>query len=526
MYTVDWKEFLLLPFCRRKPKKMKRVMFAALAAVGGVAAFAQAPTLNYVKSINTVTIGGTNVLDGAQIAAVAAIDGNLYYAGFRTGSLGALNLVKVTGWDTASPVSSIIHTDSSAGQNGDTSIAVDLVNQTIWWATGLTIRGAVSPPGATEVYKLDYAGALKTAASGPLTDGIISIEELDPTNFNRNWSDMTVDPLSGRLAMVLQGSRAIRLFDNDNPVNPGLIGCPDPTVSTDLRALVFDPADGDLYFRARNDVFFGNRNATLGSSFVGYDNQTIRVDLTDSASNVQFINVGFVPSGSGYSPTVFYNDRPTSGGGVNSAFYADANTGTVFGSIDGSASGTAYTSPTFAFATDSHNGTQYIFIGGFKGVSQGVDVYQIGNAGMVSGTVNLNNVTAVAGKTINMEVRDDNGNVVDVKNVVLGAGGTYSFITTARGNNYAVAAKGSHWLRQAVTVNLGSSPVTANFGLINGDVNDDNEVGPADFTILSGAFGSMLGDPNYVAGADLNEDEEVGPADFTILSASFGNQGD
>lgn len=62
--------------------------------------------------------------------------------------------------------------------------------------------------------------------------------------------------------------------------------------------------------------------------------------------------------------------------------------------------------------------------------------------------------------------------------------------------------------------------------LINGDVNNDNEVGPGDFTLLSAAFGTSLGDAGYNAAADLNGDDEVGPADFTILSASFGQTGD
>lgn len=55
-----------------------------------------------------------------------------------------------------------------------------------------------------------------------------------------------------------------------------------------------------------------------------------------------------------------------------------------------------------------------------------------------------------------------------------------------------------------------------------GDINSDDEVGPADFALLAAAFGSFVGDPNYDANADLNGDGEVGPADFAILSANFG----
>lgn len=60
----------------------------------------------------------------------------------------------------------------------------------------------------------------------------------------------------------------------------------------------------------------------------------------------------------------------------------------------------------------------------------------------------------------------------------------------------------------------------------NGDINNDNEIGPADFALFSPAFGSMLGDPEYNVAADLDRNSEVGPRDFTILSRNFGLEGD
>lgn len=95
-------------------------------------------------------------------------------------------------------------------------------------------------------------------------------------------------------------------------------------------------------------------------------------------------------------------------------------------------------------------------------------------------------------------------------------------------NTYKISMKPVHWLRKtSAVIDFTSGSVNGvNFTLLNGDVNNDNEIGPADFTILSGAFGTFLGDAGYVAGADLNEDEEVGPADFTILSRNFGEIGD
>lgn len=94
--------------------------------------------------------------------------------------------------------------------------------------------------------------------------------------------------------------------------------------------------------------------------------------------------------------------------------------------------------------------------------------------------------------------------------------------------NYNVYMKSSHWLRKVTTVTTatGQTPNIGVHALQNGDVDGDNEIGPADFTILSSAFGSSLGDPQYQERADLNGDDEVGPADFTILSSGFGDIGD
>lgn len=89
---------------------------------------------------------------------------------------------------------------------------------------------------------------------------------------------------------------------------------------------------------------------------------------------------------------------------------------------------------------------------------------------------------------------------------------------------YDVAAKGSHWLRQT----LGSVVVGANgatglaFALINGDIDDDNEVSIGDYSLLSTAFGSDPSDPSWNAMADLNGDDAVDIGDFAILSTNFG----
>lgn len=144
----------------------------------------------------------------------------------------------------------------------------------------------------------------------------------------------------------------------------------------------------------------------------------------------------------------------------------------------------------------------------------------------ISGNLTLQNWSG--GNVIpTYEILDDNDNVVQSGTLDPTTGGPFKVCITERGT-YKLAIKASHWLRKLVSnVVVGrTGPSGVNFSLINGDVNNDNEVGPADFTLLSAAFGTFLGDPGYNAEADLNGDEEVGPADFTILSASFGEIGD
>ena len=54
------------------------------------------------------------------------------------------------------------------------------------------------------------------------------------------------------------------------------------------------------------------------------------------------------------------------------------------------------------------------------------------------------------------------------------------------------------------------------------DLNDDGVVNISDFGILSAAFGTRPGDPNWNPIADINEDGSVNISDFGILSAEFG----
>jgi dipeptidyl aminopeptidase/acylaminoacyl peptidase len=77
---------------------------------------------------------------------------------------------------------------------------------------------------------------------------------------------------------------------------------------------------------------------------------------------------------------------------------------------------------------------------------------------------------------------------------------------------------------RAVTVDAAS--VDAPFPpLRTGDVNDDNRVTLADFSILSAAFGAAAGAPAFDPRADLNGDGAVSISDYTLLAGNYGQVG-
>jgi len=114
------------------------------------------------------------------------------------------------------------------------------------------------------------------------------------------------------------------------------------------------------------------------------------------------------------------------------------------------------------------------------------------------------------------------GQLVHTRNV---NGGTVNVSTGLRGP-VQMRFTASHWLDKVVSLNLAGSPSTISITMINGDVDSDNEVGAGDLSLLSGAFLSSTGDPNFLAGADLDGDGEVGSADMSILSTNFLLSGD
>ncbi len=86
----------------------------------------------------------------------------------------------------------------------------------------------------------------------------------------------------------------------------------------------------------------------------------------------------------------------------------------------------------------------------------------------------------------------------------------------APNGNYTLKFKGGTFLSKTLNVTLtGSSLTGQSAALVNGDIDQDTEVGPGDFEAVVAQFGGP-GD------ADVDNDGEVGPSDFETVIANFG----
>jgi hypothetical protein len=106
----------------------------------------------------------------------------------------------------------------------------------------------------------------------------------------------------------------------------------------------------------------------------------------------------------------------------------------------------------------------------------------IPQATRIRGKVTLGDwIGAIAGQNVKIELRDTNGQVVDVKIVTLDSDGGYKFKTTYFGLVTATAI-GQHWLHKSLPVFLdGGENPSNDFSLTNGDIDHDNTVSMSDY---------------------------------------------
>jgi hypothetical protein len=93
--------------------------------------------------------------------------------------------------------------------------------------------------------------------------------------------------------------------------------------------------------------------------------------------------------------------------------------------------------------------------------------------------------------------------------------------------NYVGCVKSPRTLQECVNVTLVDGANSIDFGTLReGDANNDNCAVLIDFSILSSAFGTCIGDPGFDPRGDFNFDGCVLLTDFSLLSSNFGQCGD
>ncbi len=146
----------------------------------------------------------------------------------------------------------------------------------------------------------------------------------------------------------------------------------------------------------------------------------------------------------------------------------------------------------------------------------------------ISGTVQLQNYVGSPGRPLlELSLRSVGGSTT-VAAVPVTLSNTGSFSRTlpesVTPGTYDVYLDGSPWLRRKLgSVTLASGSNTANFTLINGDVDDSGEVDAADIDSVIAHFGETPDSPSWLESADVDGSEEVDAADIDIVIASFGN---
>ena len=103
--------------------------------------------------------------------------------------------------------------------------------------------------------------------------------------------------------------------------------------------------------------------------------------------------------------------------------------------------------------------------------------------------------------------------------------GNFSF-SGLRAGDFTVDFQSEGYVQSCMSATLDGAG-NHDFGqieLLAGDINQDGAIDIADFTFLSGRYGTQQGEENYVATADLNKDTVINVQDLAILASHFGSQ--
>ncbi len=150
----------------------------------------------------------------------------------------------------------------------------------------------------------------------------------------------------------------------------------------------------------------------------------------------------------------------------------------------------------------------------------------------VTGTLSLQGYGGpVVGLQFIYEIRDAGTNaLIETQTLTgLGAGNTFSLITTQSAGSYKLRIRGvNRFLAKSQPLTLSTTGTSGlSYALINGDASSDNIVGTPDFNILRAAWGgTAVGGAPYNEAADFDGNGTVGTPDYNILRTSWGIAGD
>lgn len=143
-----------------------------------------------------------------------------------------------------------------------------------------------------------------------------------------------------------------------------------------------------------------------------------------------------------------------------------------------------------------------------------------GGGASIAGKVEFGDYVGTPPASVLLEFKDGSGQVVATRQATLDSGGRF-LVSAPPAGSYFLSLKHRHWLRR--TTGPWATPAMGDWGtlaLVNGDLDEDDEIAIGDYAILSSHFGT--GGP----GGDVNGDGDVDIGDFAILSANFGQVGD
>jgi hypothetical protein len=564
---------------------MKKSFFLAAMSVMAVSAFAQNPTIKYVRSIeDTDGAGGIRLGAGWNPAASLVVGDQMFYTGwngtaFTNAFPGTIRLMRVTNWQKDNMVFDKYaeETDARGGARNSNLVLDESDPSRFFWGYNLGEGFSATQPFA-KVRRVKVNGTPLTdylsLGTDALADGIVDVTEIQPT-VPGQWSASNITPMAisfdpgfgasptPALAWNVFNTAMVRRVDLNTGrmiLADGVMVYRSAVVSNGVRGAVFAP-NGDMYGRNDNRIIKHDRTeqgqtttiaaAPPNPAFLGFNAQTVlptALAVNANTGNNSLTNICRVPGVSGeYDPFFVVNDRQNVTPQPRQNLWINEATGTTFLTQTGGAfSAPLYTTNVQATSTAVVGGTRYIFVAGFKGSTQGVDVYQVGNDGNVAGTVNLLASAATQQYRVIVRLRNpalalsDPAGIWDTRAYDLPLGQTslsYNFNTAIKENvnvtcevvrvesTSSVIAGG--YVRRAVLSQVpGATPITANFTLENGNIDNDTEVGPGDLQLVLDNFGLTSADPGWDPVWDMDDDGEVGPGDLQNVLDFFGVEGD